>query len=157
MPVECFSDDNGRYVHVTCTLSQTCCDGKCCDKSFDFMFYTHWYFWVAVTVFLLLVLGSILSGYCHNCRKPFSCNGCGFFKRFGLSGTSRLNRCAWVWSLDEDKSPSTFLGFETEKAPQSPTSLSDHETALFCPPKVLPDDNCSDNTDTQQKPTGINI
>ncbi|RUS79577.1 hypothetical protein EGW08_012671 [Elysia chlorotica] len=152
MPVECFSDDNGRYVHVTCTLSQTCCENKCCDKSSDFMFYQHWYFWVAVTVLLLLVIGAVLSGYCQHCRKPISCAACGFSKKLGI----RLGRCTWVWSLDEDKSPSTFLGFQTEKAPQSPTSLSDQETALFCPPKAPPDHG-SNGDDTKPKFTAIDI
>ncbi|KAK7110995.1 uncharacterized protein [Littorina saxatilis] len=71
--VECSVLTNGRMVQFECGPSQTCCGSQCCPAGGPF--YTHWYFWLAMCMFLMVVLGFMISA-CRHFRKERKLQQC---------------------------------------------------------------------------------
>ncbi|KAL8588136.1 hypothetical protein ACOMHN_064260 [Nucella lapillus] len=72
--MECFSTEDGRMTQSVCRPTEVCCGSKCCEQ--ESPFYTHWYFWLAVCMFLMVVVGFALSACRHFRKQRKSQTGC---------------------------------------------------------------------------------
>lgn len=64
---DCGTSNSSGMTHRICRQGETCCGAACCPASGHF--YTHWYFWLAVSMFLALVLVFVVSACCHYRRE----------------------------------------------------------------------------------------
>lgn len=61
------SNSSGMTHRISCRQGETCCGAACCPATGHF--YTHWYFWLAVSMLLALVLVFVVSACCHYRRE----------------------------------------------------------------------------------------
>ncbi|PVD30259.1 hypothetical protein C0Q70_09522, partial [Pomacea canaliculata] len=64
--LDCLVSTNERIVQVVCGPVETCCGLQCCATSGHF--YTHWYFWLAVSMLLFVFIIFAVSA-CRHFRK----------------------------------------------------------------------------------------
>ncbi|BFZ01486.1 hypothetical protein BsWGS_04525 [Bradybaena similaris] len=103
MSKSCVTTENGHLRQFSCSLSQHCCGGQCCDT--DLRFYTHWYFWLAVSVLVLFLIGAIISAYCkHRHRPPYKVLH--LRPRHDSAGF-----VPWMWGLEKDSCQSSSQEF----------------------------------------------